>query len=642
MSDAPVPPMGSDPTLKKAPEPIDKTLQQASTDPTIQKPPADFSIANFGPVSQPPIPGEKTTLYTERGDKPAVERPAKSPDPFPPDVMAALQDPKNLLNQYVLVKLIGKGGMGTVWKAFDRNLKRWAAIKFLIADGNDEGVLRFRREAELSASLRHPNIAPVFDVGEAKGQHFLAMEFIDGVSLAAAELTISETVDIFIKVCQGVEAAHKKGIVHRDLKPQNVMLTVDKWPYVMDFGLAKALDKDSSISVTGAIMGTPAYMPPEQAQGKSDQIDNRTDVYSLGATMYAVLTRKPPFAADSAMDILMKVCTEEPAPPRSVNPQVPVDLETIVLKAMSKRREDRYASAALMAEDLLRFQKNEEIQATRPSSFRVAVRKVRRNPAIIAVAVSLVIAGVAIVVMMNKKDTPSGPNTTIIVAPTPSPKDPKEEARLQRLGAARDQWKSLKDLVEYKTWKAELAPKSADAAKAAAVFAADVKNENDLDNFVDWWDKQLAKADDEFGRIRPRRADWIGAKTQVERIRAWTSFAEAATAPVKRLAALRTAAGALRAETEQVLAWKGLFSLKFLVAPYAKVASVTRDGKPVEIGEVYTPAVLKDLEIGDYVIVLEHPEQGRATVRLAAGSLKNGRTCLVSGKMAGGAVQVSE
>src|SRR5688572_3154269 len=360
----------------------------------------DYSMANFSAPA--PTESDRTIVYSESNVEKSNPMPdgatkRKAGDPnWPEEVRTAAKEPKNLLNQYILVAQIGKGGMGTVWKAFDRSLLRWVAIKFLTtSDGNEEGVLRFKREAQLAGGLRHPNIAPIYEVGEARGQHFIAMEFIDGASMANAQLPMKDLLDIFVKVAQGIEAAHMKGVTPRDLNPQNIMLTSDNWPYVMDFGLAKALRGDSSLSVTGAVMGTPAYMPPEQAQGKLELIDHQSDVYSLGATMYAILSRKTPFQAETAMDILMKVCNEEPIPPRKHNVEIPADVETIILKAMQKKKEDRYACSQDLADDLKRFIANEEIQAARPGFLTHVIRRAKRNKSVaIAVIVVLVALGV--------------------------------------------------------------------------------------------------------------------------------------------------------------------------------------------------------------------------------------------------------
>jgi len=281
-------------------------------------------------------------------------------DEYPEEVRPFVQDPSRQINQYVLAKVLGKGGMGEVWKAWDRKLSRWAAIKFLLGQ-SQEGVLRFKREAKMAARLTHPNIAPVHEVGEAPSRqpgqpscHFLEMEYIDGMTLGSAKLSMRDRVDVFVKVAQGLDAAHKGGIVHRDVKPANIMLTKENWPYVMDFGLAKSLDGDNNLSVTGAVMGTPAFMPPEQVEGLTDQIGAWSDVYSLGATMYAVFCGVHPFTAQTTLQLLQKVVNEAPPSPRSKNPEITEELEAIILKSMAKKKEDRYQTAAAVADALKR------------------------------------------------------------------------------------------------------------------------------------------------------------------------------------------------------------------------------------------------------------------------------------------------
>ena len=279
-------------------------------------------------------------------------------DALPPEAAEAAADPDRNLNHYVLVRQIGKGGMGTVWKAWDRNLARWVAIKFLLASDED-GVARFRREAQLAARLRHPNIAAIYEVGSAPSKqrgstvdHYLAMEYIEGQTLAAARLTVPEALEIFLQVARAMEAAHRGGVIHRDLKPANIMITREKWPYVMDFGLAKALETESSLSASGAIMGTPAFMPPEQAEARPEEIDARSDVYSLGATLYAVLVGQAPFTGQNVMAILRKVALESPPSPCSIRPELPAPLGDLILRALAKNKKDRPQSAAAFAEDL--------------------------------------------------------------------------------------------------------------------------------------------------------------------------------------------------------------------------------------------------------------------------------------------------
>jgi serine/threonine protein kinase len=281
---------------------------------------------------------------------------AASVDEFPEEVRPFVQDPNRQINQYILAKVLGKGGMGEVWKAWDRKLSRWAAIKFLLGQ-SQEGVARFKREAKMAARLTHPNIAPVHEVGEAPSRqpgqpscHFLAMEYIDGTTLGGAKLSLRDKVDVFVKVAQGLEAAHKGGIVHRDIKPANIMLNKENWPYLMDFGLAKSLDGDNNLSQTGAVMGTPAFMPPEQVEGLSDQIGPWSDVYSLGATMYAVFCGVYPFTAQTTLQLLQKVVNEAPPAPRTKNPEIGTELESIILKAMAKKKEDRFQTAAALSD----------------------------------------------------------------------------------------------------------------------------------------------------------------------------------------------------------------------------------------------------------------------------------------------------
>ncbi|HEY0436145.1 MAG TPA: serine/threonine-protein kinase, partial [Phenylobacterium sp.] len=273
---------------------VDVTSKPSNTPPKSSE--LDQTIKSD--TSSPPKPDSRTaggTLKKGGSSKSHL-------DEIPAEALPYVEDPSRLLGSYILVRQVGKGGMGAVWKAWDKKLTRWVAIKFLLVS-EDEDVARFQREAKLAARLRHPNIAPIYEVGEAAAtkagdqtRHYLVMEYIDGQSMSAAlTIPLVELLDIFVKVAQGIEAAHKAGVVHRDLKPANIMLTTDRWPYVMDFGLAKAIQAESSLSVSGAVMGTPAYMPPEQAQGQLDNIDGQSDVYSLGATIYAVLCKKQPF-----------------------------------------------------------------------------------------------------------------------------------------------------------------------------------------------------------------------------------------------------------------------------------------------------------------------------------------------------------
>jgi serine/threonine protein kinase len=294
--------------------------------------------------------------------KSIMSEPAESAlDEVPPEVGEYLDDESRRLGDYVLVDQIGRGGMGTVWKAWDRKLTRWVAVKFLNGQDADD-LARFSREAKLAARLRHPNIAAVFDTGEVPSKQagqdavrYLAMELIDGQSVASAELPLPKWLEIFARVARAVDHAHQSGVVHRDLKPSNLMLTKENWPYVMDFGLAKSLKAGSSVSISGVVLGTPAYMPPEQASGKLRETDQQSDVYSLGATLYFVLTRSEPYRGEDSMEVLIKVLQTEPRRPREIKPDLPKAVEAVILKAMARNKSDRYPSAGAMAEDLERL-----------------------------------------------------------------------------------------------------------------------------------------------------------------------------------------------------------------------------------------------------------------------------------------------
>jgi serine/threonine protein kinase/photosystem II stability/assembly factor-like uncharacterized protein len=256
---------------------------------------------------------------------------------------------------------LGHGGMGVVFKAKQLSLKRIVALKMLLAGAfpGAHALARFRTEAEAIARLQHANIVHVYDVGEQEGFPYIAMEFVDGGSLGqqlARQLPPPrQAVELLLPLVRAMHHAHQKGIVHRDLKPANVLLTADGTPKITDFGLAKQLDDQAGQTQSGTIMGTPAYMAPEQAQGKIKEIGPATDVYALGAILYEMLTGAPPFQAETTLDVLVKVASENPTSPTSRRPGVPIDLETICLKCLEKAPARRYASALELADDLARF-----------------------------------------------------------------------------------------------------------------------------------------------------------------------------------------------------------------------------------------------------------------------------------------------
>lgn len=285
---------------------------------------------------------------------------------------------------YELLEEIGRGGMGVVYRARQRSLARTVAIKMILrgelASGPD--IARFRAEAESAAHLAHPNVVPVHEVGERDGQPYFTMKYVEGTTLAKrladGPLPPREAAEILIPVCRAIAEAHRRGILHRDLKPSNVLLDEEGRPHVTDFGLAKRVTVGSSVTGSGMILGTPSYMPPEQAAGTRGELGPAGDVYSLGAILYHTLTGRPPFQAASPLDTVLMVLDEDPLPPRVINRRADPELEIIALKCLEKSPLLRYASADDLASDLEAFLANEPIGA-RSTSVKMWVTRIFRD-----------------------------------------------------------------------------------------------------------------------------------------------------------------------------------------------------------------------------------------------------------------------
>ncbi len=328
---------------------------------------------------------------------PPTTRAPSAPQPLPPEAEAAGRNPANAVGRYVLVSRLGAGGMGEVWRAWDRDLRRWVALKFLKGE-NPAELARFEREAQTAAALSHPNISAVYDVGHHETRAYIALQLVNGRTLAAFPRRDRKLLArLMHDAALAVQYAHDEGVVHRDLKPHNLMVEgtdpATLRVYVMDFGLAKQTAGGSSLSASGSVLGTPAYMPPEQAHGRLRDVDSRSDIYSLGATLYELLADEPPFSDSNVLEILRKVVEEDPRPLRKVNPLIDGDLETIVMKCLEKERDRRYATARGLAEDLDRWLRGEAIQAHPPSvAYRLRKFVARRKAIVIPIAAAVLCA----------------------------------------------------------------------------------------------------------------------------------------------------------------------------------------------------------------------------------------------------------
>jgi WD40 repeat protein/tRNA A-37 threonylcarbamoyl transferase component Bud32 len=298
---------------------------------------------------------------------------------------------------YEILATLGRGGMGVVYKARQTKLGRIVALKMILsgAHAGEADLARFRTEAEAIARLQHPNIVQIHEVGEQGGMPYFSLEFCAGGSLekklGGTPLPPGEAAALVEALARAMQAAHEKGVIHRDLKPANVLLAEDGTPKITDFGLAKKLD-EAGQTHSGAIMGTPSYMAPEQAAGKSADIGSLADVYALGAILYECLTGRPPFKAATALDTIMQLVSDEPVPPTQLQRTTPRDLETICLKCLQKEPGKRYMLARELADDLRRFLSSEPIRARRVGQAERVAKWVVRNPVVAALLAAVVLS----------------------------------------------------------------------------------------------------------------------------------------------------------------------------------------------------------------------------------------------------------
>jgi eukaryotic-like serine/threonine-protein kinase len=304
--------------------------------------------------------------------------------------------------KYDLLGEVGRGGMGVVYKAIQRDLNRIVALKMILASewASAEEISRFQSEARAAARLKHRNIVGIYEVGEELGRHFFAMDFVEGESLAAVIargiLPAEQAAGWMVAIAQAVDHLHAQGLIHRDLKPSNILIDTSGEPMVTDFGLAKFFDSDAGATRSGAILGTPSYMSPEQAAGRNADVTIRSDVYSLGAVLYEMLSGRPPFREASPMDTLVQVLEGEPTLLRRLVKTIPPDLERICFKCLEKDPGRRYATAAELASDLTRFLRGESVEAQAGSLLQILERWVRRQPGL-ACRLAVLVPGIVIV-----------------------------------------------------------------------------------------------------------------------------------------------------------------------------------------------------------------------------------------------------
>jgi len=299
------------------------------------------------------------------------------------------------VGEYEIQGEIGRGGMGVVYRAWQQSLQRTVALKMIpnAAFASTQDVARLRIEALAAARLQHPNIVPVYDVGEQDGQPWFSMQFVDGVTLSQrlsnGPLPPRDAVALLIPVVEAIGAAHRAGVLHRDIKPANILIARDGTPFVTDFGLAKRVSHAGnaasvsgdlhSLTQSGAILGTPAWMSPEQASGQTDSIDVAADIYSLGAVLFAMLTGRPPFQAASPLDTVLMVLEQDPPSIRMLNRAVDADLEMIVMKCLQKPPDLRYESTKALAADLRAWLNSEPITARSSTVLRIMTRLFRES-----------------------------------------------------------------------------------------------------------------------------------------------------------------------------------------------------------------------------------------------------------------------
>src|SRR5207302_4510013 len=338
---------------------------------------------------------------------------------------------------YELLEEIGRGGQGVVYRARQKSLNRTVALKVIGLGqwASTPHLKRFRQEAEAAASLEHPQIVPIYEIGERDRSCYFSMKFVEGgqldTVLGGKPMPVRQAAELLVKIARTVQLAHEHGILHRDIKPGNILLDKKGEPHLTDFGLARLTEHESTVTNSLDVLGTPSYMAPEQAAGRTKNLTAAVDVYGLGAVFYQMLTGQPPFLGITTYETVRLAVESEPRAPRLLNPKIDRDLSTICLKCLEKGPRSRYASALALAEDLERWLRHEPIQARRTGVFTRGKKWLHRNPTTAVSALSLagLVVAVGVIIWRSELFQPP-PATGIAVLPFQSLGDDKENAVL--------------------------------------------------------------------------------------------------------------------------------------------------------------------------------------------------------------------
>jgi len=548
---------------------------------------AERAVGIDAALRKPRCPGCSGVL---RFRKPAGNTSAMpvSRRPVSEEVRNALGDPKNKFAKYVLLSKLGTGGMGEVWRAWDSVLYRMVALKFPRTMGEEE-IRRLHLEAQGAGGLSHPNIASIYEIAEADGRHYIAMQYISGRTAEDSvqgpkRPPIDEIVRWVRDAALGVHYAHESGVIHRDLKPANVMIDAEGRVFVMDFGLAKLTSGEGSATVSGVILGTPAFMPPEQAAANASQVDRRSDVYSLGAMAYVLLSGRRPFEGESATDILVQILTSEPPPLKRVWPEGPWELEAIVARAMARARDQRYTTAKELAEDLDRYLAREPIQARRQSWSVLAMRKLKKR------AAPMLFVGTCLMLLAG--------SVYYVRSTRPLPPPPAGPDRLKLWG---ELFPKVQKAIAVETFDPAAARPLLD--RAGSEFPDQAESVMAL---IEGEHKDLVRAIEQLPRER-----WIESGPRVRRFRDWLAFMKRPTEAADR-----------------ILAYRGTLTLTVQVAPYAELRGALVESLPPE--ERVTPLSVKGLEIREGTLEIVHPKFGSKLLTLPI--LKNGTHLTIEGQ----------